>query len=50
MSSRGLRIRIRPDDADSFILRGVLLKKKGEVEKAIADYTAAIRLQPKSSR
>ena len=41
-------IRPHPNEATAFLLRGYLWREKGEYDKAIADYTEAIRLDPVS--
>ncbi len=38
-----------PDDADAYYERGIAWLDKGELDKAIADFTQAIRLDPQSS-
>ena len=39
-------IELNPDDADTYINRGISYKNLKESQKAIADYTKAIELNP----
>ena len=39
-------IRLNPNDANAYNLRGVVYLEKRDTERAIADYTEAIRLDP----
>ena len=45
-----LAIRLNPNDAIAYILRGDAYFELGEYQKAIADYTQAIRLNPNDAR
>ena len=39
----------KPTSADEFVKRGIAWAGKGKLEKAIADFTEAIRLNPKDA-
>jgi Flp pilus assembly protein TadD len=39
-------IRLQPNDADAFVLRGSILKKMGRVDESNADYEHALRYVP----
>jgi Flp pilus assembly protein TadD len=39
-------VRLRPEDAQSYLGRGMAQEALGDLEKAAADYSTAIRLQP----
>lgn len=43
-------IRLAPEDANLYLLRGIALGARGELDEAIADLTEAIRLSPKGPR
>ena len=40
-------MRLRPDDPNTLDSRGFAYLKMGETDRAIADYTAALKLDPK---
>jgi len=42
-------IRLNPEDADAFVMRGLVWQNLGEFQKAIADYNLAIRNDPVSA-
>jgi tetratricopeptide (TPR) repeat protein len=42
-------IRLYPDDADAYKLRGDLNLSQGDLAKALSDYTAAIKCDPGSN-
>lgn len=43
-------IKLRPNDANAYVVRGRTYYTKGDHDKAIADYTKAIQLDPKHAK
>lgn len=43
-------IQLNPQDADTYVNRGIAYEKKGEMKKAAADYGRVLELQPDHPR
>jgi tetratricopeptide (TPR) repeat protein len=39
-------VQLRPEDAQGYLGRGLVLEARGDLEQAVADYSTAIRLRP----
>lgn len=50
MHSEGLRMIFKMQNADFYHNRGFSYRKRGEFDKAVADYTLAIKLNPSHCR